>query len=107
MYVFLAAVSQSNPSDMCAVPCFYSEKVFEDGNHLYRFLDNDPFVSQCQNIPRGLTEVKPKPIIEISSRLRFLSHAIFEAYASVDGRHIDYRSIHGSEEFARLVSWVP
>lgn len=86
---------------------FYSENVFEDGNSLYRFLDDDPFVSQCQNIPRGLTEVKPKPIIEISSRLRFLSHAIFEAYASEDGRHVDYRSIHGSEEFARLVSWVP
>jgi len=86
---------------------FYSENVFEDGNSLYRFLDDDPFVSQCQNIPRGLTEVKPKPIIEISSRLIFLSHAIFEAYASEDGRHVDYRSIHGSEEFARLVSWVP
>lgn len=79
------------------------ENVFEDGNHLYRFLDDDPFVSQCQNIPRGLTEVKPKPLIEISSRLRFLSHAIFEAYASEDGRHVDYRSIHGSEEFARYL----
>ncbi|XP_059279851.1 uncharacterized protein LOC132033786 isoform X1 [Lycium ferocissimum] len=79
------------------------ENVFEDGNHLYRFLDDDPVVSQCQNIPRGLTEVKPKPIIEISSRLRFLSHAIFEAYASEDGRHVDYRSIHGSEEFARYL----
>ncbi|KAH0693983.1 hypothetical protein KY285_021080 [Solanum tuberosum] len=79
------------------------ENVFEDGNSLYRFLDDDPFVSQCQNIPRGLTEVKPKPIIEISSRLRFLSHAIFEAYASEDGRHVDYRSIHGSEEFARYL----
>ncbi|KAK4341394.1 hypothetical protein RND71_039895 [Anisodus tanguticus] len=79
------------------------ENVFEDGNHLYRFLDDDPFVSQCQNIPRGLTEVKPKPMIEISSRLRFLSHAIFEAYASEDGMHVDYRSIHGSEEFARYL----
>ncbi|XP_009602320.1 uncharacterized protein [Nicotiana tomentosiformis] len=79
------------------------ENVFEDGNHLYRFLDDDPFVSHCQNIPRGLTEVKPKPIIEISSRLRFLSRAIFEAYASEDGRHVDYRSIHVSEEFARYL----
>lgn len=79
------------------------ENVFEDGNHLYRFLDDDPFVAQCQNIPRGLTEVKPKPIIEISSRLRFLSLAIFEAYASEDGKHADYRSIHGSEEFARYL----
>lgn len=75
--------------------------MFEDGNHLYRFLDDDPLVSQCQNIPRGIIEVKPKLIVEISSRLRFLSSAIFEAYASDDGKHVDYRSIHGSEEFAR------
>lgn len=80
---------------------FSSENLFEDGNHLYRFLDNDPLVSECQNIPRGITVVKPKPIIEIASRLRFLSYAIFEAYTSEDGRHVDYRSIHGSEEFAR------
>lgn len=79
-----------------------SENLFEDGNHLYRFLDDDPLVSECQNIPKGITVVKPKPIIEIASRLRFLSYAIFEAYTSEDGRHVDYRSIHGSEEFARF-----
>lgn len=79
------------------------ENVFEDGNHLYRFLDDDPLVSQCQNIPRGIIEVKPKSIVEISSRLRFLSYAILEAYASEDGKHVDYRSIHGSEEFARYL----
>lgn len=83
--------------------CFRRENIFEDGNHLYRFLDHDPVLSQCQNIPRGIIELKPKPIIEISSRLRFLSYAILEAYASEDGKHVDYRSIHGSEEFARLV----
>ncbi|KAK3025673.1 hypothetical protein RJ639_042013 [Escallonia herrerae] len=82
------------------------ENVFEDGNHLYRFLDHDPIVSQCQNLPRGITELKPKPIIEISSRLRFLSYAIFEAYMSEDGKHVDYRSIHGSEEFARYLRIV-
>lgn len=80
---------------------FSSENLFEDGNHLYRFLDNDPVVSECQNISRGITVAKPKPIVEIASRLRFLSYAIFEAYTSEDGRHVDYRSIHGSEEFAR------
>ncbi|PIA47993.1 hypothetical protein AQUCO_01400527v1 [Aquilegia coerulea] len=80
------------------------ENVFEDGNHLYRFLDHDPLVlSQCYNFPRGILEIKPKPIIDIASRLRFLSLAMFEAYASVDGRHVDYRSIHGSEEFARYL----
>ncbi|CAL9118853.1 unnamed protein product, partial [Musa acuminata var. zebrina] len=51
-------------------------------------------------------EVKPKPITEIASRLRFLSHAIFEAYASEDGRHVDCRSIHGSEEFKRVVAVI-
>ncbi|XP_039114130.1 uncharacterized protein LOC120249621 [Dioscorea cayenensis subsp. rotundata] len=78
------------------------ENIFEDGNHVYRFLENDPVVSsQCCNIPRGLSDVKPKPIVEIASRLRFLSYAIFEAYVSEDGKHIDYNSIYGSEEFRR------
>lgn len=69
---------------------------------MYRFLDDDPIVaSQCHNIPRGIITVKPKPIVEIASRLRCLTCAIFEAYASEDGRHVNYRSLHGSEEFAR------
>lgn len=84
--------------------CF-SENVFEDGNHLYRFLDDDPIVaSQCYNISRGIITVKPKPIAEIASRLRFLSYAMFEAYASEDGRRVDYTSMHGSEEFARFLN---
>ncbi|KAK6938194.1 DEP domain [Dillenia turbinata] len=83
------------------------ENVFEDGNHLYRFLDHDPIVSsQCFNIPRGIIDVKPKPIMEIASRLRFLSYAIFEAYTSEDGKHVDYRNIHGSEEFARYLRTI-
>ncbi|KAL0392320.1 UNVERIFIED_CONTAM: hypothetical protein Sradi_2454800 [Sesamum radiatum] len=82
------------------------DSIFEDGNHLYRFLDDDPFISRCQNIPRGISEVKPKPITEISSRLRLLLSAILEAYASEDGKHVDYRSIHGSEEFARYLRIV-
>lgn len=80
------------------------ENLFEDGNHLYRFLDHDPIVmSQCHNIPRGIVEVIPKPITEIASRLRFLSYAIFEAYTSENGKHVDYKSIHESEEFARYL----
>jgi hypothetical protein len=67
-------------------------------------LDDDPIVlSQCHNIPRGIIDVKPKPIVEIASRLRFLFYGILEAYTSKDGKHVDYRSIHGSEEFARFV----
>nr|GEV53796.1 DEP domain-containing protein [Tanacetum cinerariifolium] len=68
------------------------ENTFEDGNHPYRFLDQDPVISQCQNIPR-----------ELSNRLRFLLYAILDAYTSEDGKHIAYRTIHGSEEFARYL----
>ncbi|BFG19208.1 hypothetical protein CerSpe_054820 [Prunus speciosa] len=82
------------------------ENLLEDGNHLYRFLDDDPIVSQCHNIPRGIIDVKPKPILDIASRLRFLFYAILEAYVSEDGKHVDYRSIHGSEEFARYLRIV-
>ncbi|CAJ2644311.1 unnamed protein product [Trifolium pratense] len=83
------------------------ENLFEDGNHVYRFLDDDPIVvSQCHNIPRGIATVNPKPIAEIASRLRFLASAMFEAYAFEDGRRVDYTSLHGSEEFARYLRIV-
>lgn len=60
-------------------------------------------MTQCYNIPRGIIDVAPKPIAEVASRLRLLSCAIFEAYVSADGRHVDYQSIKGSEEFKRSV----
>lgn len=83
------------------------ENVFEDGNHLYRFLDHDPIVmTHCYNIPRGIIDVAPKPIGEVASRLRLLSYAIFEAYVSTDGRHVDYISIQGSEEFRRYIRTI-
>ncbi|KAM0914296.1 hypothetical protein ACQ4PT_011509 [Festuca glaucescens] len=81
-----------------------NENVFEDGNQPYRFLDHDPIImTQCYNIPRGIIDVAPKPMVEIASRLRKLSYAIFEAYVSEDGRHVDYRSIQGCEEFKRYI----
>ncbi|XP_027332681.1 uncharacterized protein LOC113847650 [Abrus precatorius] len=84
-----------------------NENLFEDGNHLYRFLDDDPIVAtECHNIPRGITTIKPKSMVEVASRLRLLSYAMFEAYASEDGCHVDYRSMHGSEEFARYLRTV-
>ena len=48
-------------------------------------------------------DIKPKPLSEIALRLRLLSLAIFEAYASDDGKHIDYRGIYHSEEYKRYV----
>lgn len=83
------------------------ENVFEDGNQLYRFLDHDPLImTQCYNIPRGIIDVAPKPIVEVASRLRLLSYAIFEAYVSEDGKHVDYTSIQGCEEFKRYIRTI-
>ncbi|XP_020242001.1 uncharacterized protein LOC109820285 [Asparagus officinalis] len=80
------------------------ENIFEDGNYLYRFLEHDPLIStNCYNMTRGVNELKPKRVTEIASRLRFVSFAIFEAYVSEDGRHVDYKSIHGCEEFRRYL----
>ncbi|PWA36438.1 DEP domain-containing protein [Artemisia annua] len=79
------------------------ENTFEDGNHPYRFLDQDPVISQCQNIPRGIIQLKRQSLVELSNRLRFLLYAILDAYTSEDGKHIAYRTIHGSEEFARYL----
>lgn len=61
-------------------------------------------MTQCYNIPRGTIDVKPKPITEIAARLRLLLYAMFEAYVSEDGRHVQYGSIHGCEEFKRFAA---
>lgn len=106
IFLMLYTVAYFLPHKFCSV-IISSENIFEYGNHLYRFLDDDPLISRCQNIPRGISEVKPKPIAEISSRLRFLLSAMLEAYTSEDGQSVDYRSIHGSEEFARFVKIFP
>ncbi|KVH98579.1 DEP domain-containing protein, partial [Cynara cardunculus var. scolymus] len=81
----------------------HSENTFEDGNHLYRFLDQDPVISQCQNIPRGIIQLKRQPLVQLSYRLKCLLYAIIDAYTSEDGKRVDYRTIHGSEEFARYL----
>ncbi|KAG4969993.1 hypothetical protein JHK82_035688 [Glycine max] len=62
----------------------FNENLFEDGNHLYRFSDDDPTVAPlCYNIPRGIITVKPKPMTEVASRLRLLLYTMFEAYIAL------------------------
>lgn len=83
------------------------ENIFEDGSHLYRFLEDDPIImTQCHNVTKVIIDVQPKPITEIASNLRLLSYGIFEAYVSEDGRHVDYSSIHCSEEFKRYLRLI-
>ncbi|XP_057503941.1 uncharacterized protein LOC130787567 isoform X2 [Actinidia eriantha] len=104
----LAVVARKMKESIPVKDRFYKMRRFSNcvlGSEAVDFLSEDKYLEreECYNIPRGIIEAKPKPIIEISSRLRFLSYAIFEAYTSEDGKHVDYRSIHGSEEFARYL----
>lgn len=84
-----------------------NENVFEDGNHPYRFMEHDPVVSaNCYNFTGGTNDMKPKPPAEIAARLRSLTQAIYEAYTSDDGKHVDYRNIGASEEFIRYLKVI-
>eukprot|EP00252_Welwitschia_mirabilis_P004077 TRINITY_DN14268_c0_g1_i1.p1 TRINITY_DN14268_c0_g1~~TRINITY_DN14268_c0_g1_i1.p1 ORF type:complete len:794 (-),score=167.22 TRINITY_DN14268_c0_g1_i1:557-2938(-) len=83
------------------------ENVFEDGNHLYRFMEHDPIIStRCFNFMGATNDLKPRSLTEISSRLRRLIMAIYEAYISEDGKHIDYKGIGASEEFVRYLKVI-
>lgn len=83
------------------------ENVFEDGNHPYRFMEHDPVVTaKCYNFTGFTNDMKPKPPTEIAARLRGLTQAIYEAYISDDGKHVDYRSIRVSEEFIRYLKVI-
>uniref|UniRef100_A0A0C9S643 TSA: Wollemia nobilis Ref_Wollemi_Transcript_15591_2492 transcribed RNA sequence n=1 Tax=Wollemia nobilis TaxID=56998 RepID=A0A0C9S643_9CONI len=79
-----------------------NENEFEDGNHLYRFLEHDPIIStKCFNF-RGFTNDKePKPAALVAEKLRKIMIAILETFVSDDGRHVNYQGICSSEEFRR------
>ena len=84
-----------------------NENVFEDGNNPYRFMEHDPVVStNCYNFTRGTNDMKPKPPAEIATRLRSLTQAIYEAYTSDHGKHVDYINIGANEEFIRFLFMV-
>uniref|UniRef100_A0A0D6R5A4 DEP domain-containing protein n=1 Tax=Araucaria cunninghamii TaxID=56994 RepID=A0A0D6R5A4_ARACU len=80
------------------------ENIFDDGNHLYRFLEHDPVVStKCYNFSGRTNDMKPKPAIDVAAKLRSLTLAIYAAYISDNGKHVDYRSIAASAEFVRYL----
>ncbi|KAF4354552.1 hypothetical protein F8388_022274 [Cannabis sativa] len=80
---------------------FFSEDQYLEREEATEFGRNLADQLFFQHVLGGLTDVKPKPITEIASRLRFLSYAIFEAYTSEDGMHVDYVSIYG--KYLRIV----
>eukprot|EP00250_Pteridium_aquilinum_P014406 c21969_g1_i1 orf=687-2693(-) len=80
------------------------ENMFEDGNHLYRFLEHDPVIStKCFNFNGVTNDAEPMTATEVEASLRKFTLAIIDSYVSDDGKRVDYLSISMSEEFRRYV----
>ncbi|KAL5132958.1 Glutaredoxin [Glycine soja] len=82
----------------------FGENDFEEGNHLYRFLEHEPFIPRCFNFHGTTNDSEPKPADSIFVRLTKIMSAILESYASDDRQHVDYEAISRSEEFRRYVN---
>ncbi|KAA8529947.1 hypothetical protein F0562_034449 [Nyssa sinensis] len=82
----------------------FGENEFEDGNHLYRFLEHEPFIPKCFNFRGSTNDSEPKSAAMVSQRLAKIMSALLESYASEDRCHLDYLGISNSEEFRRYVN---
>ncbi|KAJ8648115.1 hypothetical protein MRB53_001138 [Persea americana] len=69
------------------------ENDFEDGSHLYRFLEHETAIPRCFNFRRSTNDAA------VGQKLTKIMSAILEAYASDDRIHVDYTRISKSEEF--------
>lgn len=83
---------------------FCRDNDFEEGNHFYRFLEHEPFISKCFNFRGATDDSEPKSAAAVFDRLTKIMYAILESYASEDRRHVDYVAISKSEEFRRYVN---
>ncbi|KAK7390066.1 hypothetical protein VNO78_25364 [Psophocarpus tetragonolobus] len=84
----------------------FGENDFEEGNHLYRFLEHEPFIPRCFNFRGTTNDSEPKTAAAICTRLTKIMSAILESYASDDRQHVDYEAISKSEEFRRYVNMI-
>ncbi|TKY69118.1 disulfide oxidoreductase [Spatholobus suberectus] len=82
----------------------FGENDFEEGNHFYRFLEHEPFISKCFNFRGATNDSEPKAAAAVYDRLTKIMCAILESYASEDRRHVDYVAISKSEEFRRYIN---
>ncbi|KAL2641725.1 hypothetical protein R1flu_009312 [Riccia fluitans] len=85
--------------------CVNEDHLFEDGNYLYRFLENEPSVvgNKVLNFGGAINDMEPLPAVEVGNKLRQLMLAILESKLSSDGKHVDHHRLARSEEFRRYV----
>ncbi|XP_010529868.1 PREDICTED: uncharacterized protein LOC104806584 isoform X2 [Tarenaya hassleriana] len=80
---------------------------FEDGkNHIYRFLEHEPYIPKCYNYRGCTNDSEPKSAATVSNKLYKIMSAILESYASEDHSLVDYVAISRSEEFRRYLNLV-
>ncbi|KAL1331461.1 hypothetical protein AAHE18_12G187200 [Arachis hypogaea] len=79
----------------------FGEHDFEEGNHVYRFLEHEPFIESCYNFRDATNYNEPKSAAVVADRLTKIMYAILESYASDDRQYIDYDAVRQSEEFRR------
>ncbi|KAF8085251.1 hypothetical protein N665_0674s0016 [Sinapis alba] len=77
---------------------------FEDGNHYYRFLEHEPFVSNCYNFRGSTNDMEPQNAVMVGEKLFKIMTAILESYSSDDHSRLDYMRISQSEEFRRYLN---
>ncbi|EOA32841.1 hypothetical protein CARUB_v10016154mg [Capsella rubella] len=82
----------------------FGENEFEDGNHYYRFLEHEPFISKCYNFRGSTNDMEPQSAAVVGQRLFKIMIAILESYSSNDHTSVDYMRISQSEEFRRYLN---
>ncbi|XP_010486862.1 PREDICTED: uncharacterized protein LOC104764949 [Camelina sativa] len=82
----------------------FGENGFEDGNHYYRFLEHEPFISKCYNFRGSTNDMEPQNAATVGQKLFKIVTAILESYSSNDRTSVDYIRISQSEEFRRYLN---
>ncbi|CAH8260156.1 unnamed protein product [Arabidopsis lyrata] len=82
----------------------FGENEFEDGNHYYRFLEHEPFISKCYNFRGSTNDMEPQNAGIVGQKLFKIMTAILESYSSNDRSCVDYLRISQSEEFRRYLN---
>ncbi|KAJ0242502.1 F261 protein, partial [Hirschfeldia incana] len=82
------------------------ENDFEDGDHYYRFLEHEPFISNCYNFRGSTNDMEPPDAVMVGQKLFKIMTAILESYSSDDHSRVDYLRISQSEEFRRYLNLV-
>ncbi|CAH8356764.1 unnamed protein product [Eruca vesicaria subsp. sativa] len=82
----------------------FGEHDFEDGSHYYRFLEHEPFISNCYNFRGSTNDMEPQDAVTVGQKLFKIMTAILESYSSDDRSRVDYMRISQSEEFRRYLN---